>query len=194
MDQKLESKNESQKRIESLVSAIESILFMAGEPVKKETLIKVLEIDDSLLKTVIDYLLYKHNQNDSGLEVVERKDDLQFITKAKNYNFIRKALKTEKFKPLSKPVYEVLAIIAYNQPVTRIDVELIRGVNSVSAIQRLLDLGLIEESGRKEVAGSPYLYKTTDYFLQKAKISSIDELPSYKDFKDQIKEMDKENE
>lgn len=185
LDQKSELKELS---VEKKASIIESILFIAGEAVSLRDIKKAYPFFTVELDEVLEFLLKKYSQESSGIELIVTDDTLQLVSKAQNYDYVRKALEVEQRKPLSKAAYEVLSIIAYNEPITRIEIEEIRGVNSKSAVQRLLDLELIEECGRKEVPGLPYLYKTTFLFLQMAGINSLKELPSFEKFKEKLKD------
>ncbi len=169
------------------LSIIESILFLNGDPVEFGKLQESLNLDSVELDLLIKKLNQKYSSEDSGIRLVNTDNTLQLVTKPENYEFILQTLKTEKKKPLSKAAYEILAIIAYNEPITRIEIEKIRGVSSISTLQRLLDLNLIEECGRKDVPGLPYLYQTTELFLQMANIKSLEELPSFENFKEKLK-------
>ncbi len=168
------------------ISQIESVLFVSGQPVELDRLKESLNLSSNELSELLIQLHIKYQSNDSGLQLKVTADTVQLVTKPENYEFIQKTLKTERKRPLSKAAYEVLAIIAYTQPTTRAELEYIRGVNSVSALQHLLDLGLVEECGRKDVIGNPYLFKTTELFLQTANINSLDELPNLESFKESL--------
>ena len=159
--------------------AIEAILFAAGHPITYATLAKVFETTPSKIKNIVfDYAL-KYNNSDvpRGVLLLIYSDSCQLCTKQHYLAEIREALGIRKSGTLSTSALETLAIIAYNQPVTRIFVDTLRKVDSSYAMNSLIDRGLIECKGRLDVPGRPMLYGTTADFLRSFGISSIEDLP-----------------
>ncbi len=165
------------KNLEKLTNIIESILFVSGTQVAIADIKDKLEVSDKEMSTAINALKEKYNDN-SGIHLLVFNKKLQFCTNPAYSEEVSSVLNPIKEKELSKSMLEVAAIIAYKQPVTRIDLEEIRG-NSEYAVQKLLELGVIEPVGRKDAVGKPVLFGTTDKFLKRFQISSLDELPDY---------------
>lgn len=159
--------------------AIEAILFAAGHPISYATLARVFETTPSKIKDVIfDYALkYNNSEVPRGVLLLIYSDSCQLCTKQHYLSEIRDALGIKKSGTLSTSALETLAIVAYNQPVTRIFVDTLRKVDSSYAMNSLIDRGLIESKGRLDVPGRPMLYGTTSDFLRSFGISSIEDLP-----------------
>ncbi|MBQ0099590.1 MAG: SMC-Scp complex subunit ScpB, partial [Firmicutes bacterium] len=167
------------KNLEKLTNIIESILFVSGTQVAISDISEKLEVSNADIEKAYEELKKKYN-DDSGIQILKFNKKLQFCSNPKNAEPVALVLNPIKEKELSKSMLEVAAIIAYKQPVTRIDLEEIRG-NSEYAVQKLLELGVIEPVGRKDAVGKPVLFGTTDEFLKRFQISSLDELPDYND-------------
>lgn len=165
------------KNLEKLTNIIESILFVSGTQVAISDIAEKLEITDKEVDSVVKKLKEKYNE-ESGVQLLTFNKKLQFCSNPAYAEEVSSVLNPIKEKELSKSMLEVAAIIAYKQPVTRIDLEEIRG-NSEYAVQKLLELGVIEPVGRKDAVGKPVLFGTTDKFLKRFQISSLDELPDY---------------
>ena len=159
-------------------SIIESILFIWGEPISLEDLSKTLELKPFYLKSIHFEMMEVYKQETSGLRLTYINNKFQLSTKPENYHFVKKITKEKNEKNLSKPALETLSIIAYKQPVTKVEIEDLRGVNCDSTIKGLLDFELIKISGKLERIGHPNLYSTTDKFLEKFGIKSLEELPN----------------
>ena len=159
-------------------SAIEAMLFVSGEPLPARELIANLEIGNKLLVEIINEMIEEYSKSDRGLRLIEINGGYQLVTKEENSDYIQKLLKKNRKHSLSQASIESLAIIAYKQPITRIDIDEIRGVKSESALQRLVERNLIREVGRLEVPGRPILYGTTDEFLRQFGLKTLKELPS----------------
>ncbi|MGI5949662.1 SMC-Scp complex subunit ScpB [Peptoniphilus sp.] len=170
-------------------SIIESILFIWGEPISLEDLAKTLELKPYYLKSILYEMIEMYKDETSGLRLTVINDKYQLSTKPENYDYIKKITKEKNEKNLSKPALETLSIIAYKQPVTKVEIEELRGVNCDSTIKGLLDFDLIKVSGKLDRIGHPKLYSTTDKFLNKFGIKSLDELPNL----DEIKDAQEEN-
>lgn len=163
-------------------SAIESLLFVCGEPMKLKDIANILECSSKYAKQLIDEMSEMYLKDDKrGIKIVCINEAYQLVTKPENSEFVQKILKTNSRQSLSQASLETLAIVAYKQPITRVDIDEIRGVKSDSAIQKLLERNLIRESGRLEVPGRPILYSTTEEFLKQFDLKNVRELPSLED-------------
>ena len=163
--------------IKNLPAVIEAIMFAAGYPMKYDKLAETLNTTPSEIKRVVSELAEKYNDDDHGIMVLMFPETCQFCTKEQHLPLIKEALGIKRGGNLSNSSMEVLAIVAYNQPVTRSFVDLVRGVDSNYAMNSLIDKALIECSGRLDAPGRPMLYSTTDKFLRVFGISSVNELP-----------------
>lgn len=160
-----------------LQCAIEGILFAVGEAVKTAKLAAVLEVSIPAVKEAVEFLKYEYDNQKRGFMIIDIDDGYQMCTRKDYYLYIQEIMGEQRKQALSNAAMEVLAIIAYRQPVTRTQVENIRGVNSDGAVNRLLERGLIDEVGRLDAPGRPILYGTTQVFLRSFGISTIDDLP-----------------
>lgn len=165
-------------RKSNIKSVIESMLFVSGEPLSLRELSNNLEIKDKVIEEVIKEMMNEYEEKSRGIKLISIDGAYQLVTKSENSDYIQKLLKKNKKHSLSQASIESLAIIAYKQPITRIDIDEIRGVKSESAIQKLVERGLIKDIGRLEVPGRPILYGTTDEFLRQFGLKTIKELPS----------------
>ena len=173
------------KNLEKLTNIIESILFVSGTQVAISDITEKLEITEKQLSQAVSELQKKYSE-DSGIQLLKFNKKLQFCSNPVYAEEVSSVLNPIKERELSRSMLEVAAIIAYKQPVTRIDLEDIRG-NSEYAIQKLLELGVIEPVGRKDAVGRPVMFGTTDKFLKRFQISSLDELPDYEELLNRIK-------
>ena len=165
-----------------LAGVIEGILFGAGDKISLSELCQSLNKTASEVRFAIEILKQDYQSRARGIRVVQVKDTYQLSTKPENYEYIKEITKRQEKTGLSRAALETLSIIAYRQPVTRIAIDELRGVSSSSAIQRLLDRGLICDGGRLEAPGRPILYKTTNEFLKTVGFSSLKEMPEYEVF------------
>lgn len=177
---------------ETLASIIESIVFVSGMAVSAKDIADKLDITEKMVLDAAKKLQEKYNEN-SGINLLVFNKKLQFSSNPKNADDVAAVLNPIREKALSKTLLESAAIIAYKQPVTRLDLEEIRGVDSEYAIQTLLKLGVIEVVGRKDAIGRPVLFGTTDEFLKRFQISSLNELPDYDKLLESIKVVKKDN-
>ena len=159
-------------------SIIESLLFVSGEPLSAKDISNTIDISVKSLINIINEMIEEYKNEDRGIHIICINGDYQLATKSCNGEYIQKLLKKNKRQSLSQASLESLAIIAYKQPITRIDIDEIRGVKSESALLRLLEKGLIKEVGRLEVPGRPILYGTTEEFLRQFSLKELNELPS----------------
>ncbi|WP_195268738.1 SMC-Scp complex subunit ScpB [Eubacterium sp. 1001713B170207_170306_E7] len=169
----------NKKRLKGI---IEGILFAAGEPVALRELEKAMELDGNTIQELMSELEKDYGGVERGLRLVQVNKTWQLSTKPEHYDFIKQVLGQQEASGLSKAALETLSIIAYRQPITRIDIDNLRGVSSNSSVQRLLDRGLIKEAGRMEAPGRPILYKTTPAFLKTVQLKRIEDLPDFKQF------------
>lgn len=156
---------------------IEAILFASGEPVSLEKIALVLDEDVSLVEQTVSILFDEYNNSDHGINIIRLNNDIQFCTNPEYITPVREILDIKKNTPLSPAAMEVLALVAYNEPVTKAYIEQVRGVDCSGVIGSLSQKGLIEERGRLELPGRPLLYGTTDTFLRCFDISNLTELP-----------------
>lgn len=162
------------------LAAAEAILFAAGEPLETEKIALTLNILERDAQNLMDALSAKYRETGSGLQVLHLGNAWQLGTRAEFAPLIRTALETRRMQPLTNAAMEALTIVAYNQPVSKGFVERVRGIDSSSVINSLVDKGLLEEAGRIDVPGHPIAYKTTSLFLRTFGLSSLDELPDPK--------------
>lgn len=178
--------------------AVEAILFAAGESVEISRIAEALELTPKKAENLLEELRGEFNSQNHGFKIMRYKDSYRFVTHKEYEEEIRRVMDLNRKKPLSQAAMEVLAVIAYNQPVTKAFVEQIRGVDCSGVIGSLTLKGLIEEQGRLELPGRPLLYGTTENFLRCFNISSIEELPpipqSDKENKEEETSTDSENE
>lgn len=174
--------------MENLESVIESVVFVAGEPVLISDLCYKFEVKQKEVETAVKNLQKKYNEN-SGIKLLCFNNKLQFSSNPENVDFVTAVLNPIRQRNLTKATLETIGIIAYKQPVTRMEIEEVRGVNSDYAINILLEHKLIEIVGHKETVGKPALFGTTDEFLKRFGISNIDELPDYNELLDKIQKI-----
>lgn len=167
------------------ISVLEGLLFVAGDDgITLEEASYILELERSAVRQLLDELKKRLEDENSGLELLLTASHYKLVTKASLKSYIEKYAVSPYSSQLSQASLETLAIIAYKQPVTRVDIESIRGVQSSGSIQKLLLRDLIEEAGRLETPGRPKLYKTTEYFMDYFGLESLDALPDASDLFD----------
>lgn len=159
-------------------SAIESMLFVSGEPLALKDIAHNLELKEKNVEEIVKEMITEYEDENRGIRLISINNAYQLVTKSENSDYLQRMLKKNKRYSLSQASIESLAIIAYKQPITRIDIDEIRGVKSESAIQKLVERGLIKDVGRLEVPGRPILYGTTDEFLRQFGLETLKELPS----------------
>ena len=163
--------------LKELQSALEGVLFAAGEPVSVERLCLGLEVDRPTLDAVAQRLMDQYSYDRRGIRLVRLDGSYQLCSAPEYADAIRSTLESRKPARLSQPALEVLAIVAYYQPVTRAYVDQVRGVDSAYTMGLLLERELIEEAGRLSVTGRPMQFRTTKNFLRSFGMSSLEELP-----------------
>ena len=160
-----------------LTSANEAVLFSGGEPQSIDRFSQVFDITPEKVVKVMESLEKRLNEQKSGLELLRLDNTYQLATKAEYADYIKKMFDIRRRTPLSPAALEVLAVVAYNQPVTKSFIEQVRGVDCSGVVTTLVEKGLIEERGRLELPGKPLLYGTTKNFLRCFGINDLSELP-----------------
>ncbi|KRL63561.1 SMC-Scp complex subunit ScpB [Lactobacillus psittaci] len=166
------------------LAELQGLLYVAGDNgILSQDLCQMLEIEPAALRELAKKLTAKLAEDeDSGLQLTFLKDCYKLTTSYRVAKTVERYFQKDISKSLSQSALEILAIIAYKQPITRVEIDDIRGVNSSGALQTLIWRGLVESKGKKDVAGHPNLYVTTDYFLQYFGYTSLADLPVIEDF------------
>ena len=176
----------------TMKSALETMMFMWGEPLEVKDAAEVHEADKNVIRGLFRELQAEYEQEGRGIRIREVDDAFGFITLAENDIFLKKLCTPVRVRRLSQAALEVLAIIAYRQPVTRSEIDSIRGIKSERVIDGLIDKGLIEISGRSEGVGRPLIYATTKEFLKKFGFSSLKDLPEVPEYEEMRREREEE--
>lgn len=174
---------------EYFAAALEAVLFACSSPVEKEKLCEILEIKKDELEFVINALRLRLETAPGGFELISLEDTVTLCTRIEYKDYVSHALEVKRNVSLSKPALEVLAIVAYAQPVTKAYMEKVRGVDCSGIVNSLLEKELVEERGRLEAPGRPILYGTTLNFLKSFGLNSIDELPDIDKYGNEQLEM-----
>ncbi|MGE5329603.1 MAG: SMC-Scp complex subunit ScpB [Deltaproteobacteria bacterium] len=162
------------KKIEGL---IEALLFASGEPVHIETLAEITSVDSKTLINIINRLSDSYLSENRGIQIREINGAYQLCSKIDYFEYVKKLFEPRQKQGLSQAALETLSIIAYNQPETKVEIEKIRGVNSDSSVNLLLERNLIKEAGRMDAPGKPILFETTEEFLRAFGYKTLAELP-----------------
>lgn len=160
---------------------IESVLFAAGDAVDTEKLSDILDIDMKSTRAIVTALADKYDREKRGVQIIRLEDSFQMCTRREYQDYISKLVEPRRSQSLSNAAMEVLAIVAYKQPVTRAVIEQIRGVSCDTLVNKLLEKNFIEEVGRLDTPGRPMLFGTTEEFLRSFGIESIAELPDFEE-------------
>lgn len=163
-------------------SALESMMYVWGEPLSVKDAASVLDVDRKVIRGLFQELKEEYEQEGRGIRIRQVNDSFQFVTYEENESFIEKLCRPVKVKRLSQAALEVLAIIAYRQPVTRAEIDAIRGIKSDRVIDGLTNRGLVEVCGKSEGIGRPNLYGTTDAFLKNFGFETLKDLPEIDGF------------
>ncbi len=174
-------------KMNELQAAVEAILFAAGEPLEIDRIVEALEIEKEQIEEALSALKESLDEVGSGICLVKMDELYQLCTRQKYAQQVRAVLEIKKNAPLSNAAFEVLAVIAYNQPVTKAFIEQVRGVDCSGVIQTLILKGLVEERGRLELPGRPLIYGTTPEFLKCFCVNNLSELPELPDHEDMPK-------
>lgn len=166
---------------------IEAILFTMGDAVEIEKIAHAIELDIKQTKKLLDDMAKRYEEEDRGIQLIELEDSYQLSTKKEMYEYLIRIAKQPKKHALSDVLLETLSIIAYRQPVTKAEIEKIRGVSCEHAVNKLVEYNLVKEIGRLDAPGKPILFGTTEEFLRSFGVQSLDELPMVNE--DQMEEF-----
>ena len=169
---------EEDMEIEKLQGIIEAILFTMGESVELGKIAAVIEHDENTTRKIIHNMMDRYEEENRGIRIIELEDSFQMCTKKETYEYLIRIAKQPKRYVLTEVLLETLSIVAYKQPVTKLEIEKIRGVKSDHAVNKLVEYGLVEEVGRMDAPGRPLLFGTTEEFLRRFSVQSLDELPT----------------
>ena len=172
-----EEKEEDTVEREKAKAVLEAILFTLGDSVEISRLAEVIEENKKVTKELLEEMKQSYRAEDKGIELIELEDAVQLCTKNEMYEYLIKIARTPRKHVLSDTMLETLSIIAYKQPVTKLDIERIRGVSCDFAVNRLLEYDLVQELGRLDAPGRPMLFGTTEQFLRSFGVKSLSDLP-----------------
>lgn len=176
----------------TMKSALETLMFMWGEPLDVKDAAEVLEAEKAEVRELFRELKTEYEQEGRGIRIREAGDAFGYVTHVENDIFVQKLCTPVRVRRLSQAALEVLAIIAYRQPVTRSEIDSIRGIKSERVIDGLADKGLVEVCGRSEGVGRPLLYGTTREFLKKFGFASLKDLPEVPEYEELRREREEE--
>lgn len=162
----------------NLKSIVESVLFVNENPISIDEIVTALDFEKKQIQQALEELKADYDSNNSGICIVAVAGGYQMCTSPENAEWIKKLYKSKFRNRLSSAALEIMAIVAYKQPITRLEIEAIRGVNCEQIVRTLFNGGLIKVKGRKDVLGRPFLYGTTRKFLEYFGLNSLGELPS----------------
>lgn len=163
--------------IKNIEAVIEGLLFASGDALPLERISEILEVDKKTLRLIMSNMMSNFKNSSRGIMIREIDNAYQMCTRPEHFEYIKFLNEPRQKQGLSQAAFETLAITAYNQPITKAKIEQIRGVNSDSAISRLIDRNLIREAGRLDAPGKPILYETTEEFLRSFGFKSVADLP-----------------
>ena len=164
--------------IDRVQGIIEAILFTMGESVELSKLAQVIEHDEETTRKIIYKMMDRYEQENHGVSIIELDDSYQMCTKKETYEYLIKIAKQPRRYVLTDVLLETLSIIAYRQPVTKLEIKKIRGVDSDHAVNKLVEYELVEEVGRLDAPGRPILFGTTEEFLRRFSVTSLQDLPT----------------
>ncbi|MBO3446240.1 SMC-Scp complex subunit ScpB [Clostridium sp. CCUG 7971] len=177
-------------RREDIKNIIESVMFAYSDPISVKELNYI--INEDLASKEIEFMLHslmeEYKENNRGIQIIKLENKYQMCTNKEYASFIKKVLEPKKKKSLSQATLETLTIIAYKQPITKVEIEDIRGVKCDKVLQTLLENELIVEAGRLNRIGKPIIYKTTNEFLKLLSIEKLEDLPPIENYKDAVSE------
>ena len=175
--------------IDRLEAIIEAVLFTFGDAVEVDKIALAIDHDVETTTKIIHNMMDKYESDNRGIKIIELEKSFQLCTKTEFYDNLIKVCAVPRKMQLTDALLETLSIVAYKQPITRLEIEKIRGVNSERAVSKLVELNLISEVGRLDAPGRPMLFGTTEDFLRVFGVTSIDELPAItEDMVEQFKE------
>lgn len=165
-------------KTKKIKGVIEAILFTMGNSVELSKIANAIECDEKTTKEIIRNMMNDYKDAGRGIQIIELGDSYQMCTKKEAYEFLIKIARQPKKYVLTDVLLETLSIIAYKQPVTKLEIEKIRGVSSSHAVNKLVEFGLVEEAGRLDAPGKPILFGTTEEFLRRFSVQSLEDLPT----------------
>lgn len=179
--------------LKKIEGAIEAILFTMGDSVELEKIAKAIEHDEETTRKIIRNMMDRYADEGRGICIIELENAFQMCTKKEMYEYLIRVAKQPKRYQLSDVALETLSIIAYKQPVTKLEIEKIRGVKSDHAVNKLVEYNLVAEVGRLDAPGKPILFGTTEEFLRRFAVQSVEELPQIhpeklQDFKEEAED------
>ena len=177
-DNKKGTDSVEKKTEKELLGAVEAILFATGESVSLSKIASAIGKDETEAKRLLEELKKQYQKKERGIQLIELEDSYQLCTKPELYDYLIQVAKQPKKHVLTDVLLETLAIVAYKQPVTKIEIEKIRGVKSDHAVNKLVEYDLVCEVGRLDAPGKPLLFGTTEEFLRRFGVQSVEELPS----------------
>lgn len=177
-DKKKGTDSVEKKTEKELLGAVEAILFAMGESVSLSKIASAIGKDETEAKRLLEELKKQYQKKERGIQLIELEDSYQLCTKPELYDYLIQVAKHPKKHVLTDVLLETLAIVAYKQPVTKIEIEKIRGVKSDHAVNKLVEYDLVCEVGRLDAPGKPLLFGTTEEFLRRFGVQSVEELPS----------------
>jgi len=177
-DNKKGTDSVEKKTEKELLGAVEAILFATGESVSLSKISSAIGKDETEAKRLLEELKKQYQKKERGIQLIELEDSYQLCTKPELYDYLIQVAKQPKKHVLTDVLLETLAIVAYKQPVTKIEIEKIRGVKSDHAVNKLVEYDLVCEVGRLDAPGKPLLFGTTEEFLRRFGVQSVEELPS----------------
>lgn len=177
-DKKKGTDSVEKKTEKELLGAVEALLFAMGESVSLSKISSAIGKDETEAKRLLEELKKQYQKKERGIQLIELEDSYQLCTKPELYDYLIQVAKQPKKHVLTDVLLETLAIVAYKQPVTKIEIEKIRGVKSDHAVNKLVEYDLVCEVGRLDAPGKPLLFGTTEEFLRRFGVQSVEELPS----------------
>lgn len=177
-DKKKGTDSVEKKTEKELLGAVEAILFAMGESVSLSKIASAIGKDETEAKRLLEELKKQYQKKERGIQLIELEDSYQLCTKPELYDYLIQVAKQPKKHVLTDVLLETLTIVAYKQPVTKIEIEKIRGVKSDHAVNKLVEYDLVCEVGRLDAPGKPLLFGTTEEFLRRFGVQSVEELPS----------------
>lgn len=186
MEERTEENKQETRSEQVLRHKIECMLFVAGDPVAIAELARVLDLSTPKTRTLLSEMEYSYRVEGRGVQLLVTHDTAQLVSNRDYIEEVKQLVNPDETKNVSQSLLETLAVIAYRQPVTRADVERVRGVRCDYAVTQLQKLGLIVEVGRKDVVGHPTLFGTTDKFLRQFGIHAVDEMPNFLHYSQEI--------
>lgn len=165
--------------IREIQAAIEAVLFAAGDAIELERLADIVDVDKKSLREILKKMMDEYNYERRGIHIIRMEDSYQLCTRGEFSEYVSRLAEPPKMMNLSNAALEVLAIVAYKQPVTKSSIEHIRGVNCDYIVNRLIERNFIEEKGRLDAPGRPILFGTTQHFLRIFGVSELEDLPDF---------------